>query len=424
MKPHQFSLALSGLCALVELMGTPFSAQAQNDSWTVKGEMLTPRAAFCASVVNDILYVIGGDSGQAISNQVEAYDASTGTWTNLTPMPTVRVVFSCGVVDGKIYAIGGQEGLGAPDLATVEVYDPVADSWTTAAPMPTARRVLSACSWDGKIYVVGGLAGAGTTGQLATVEVYDPVTDNWTQAASMPTARWGLSLAVANDLIYAIGGVTDHPIVVGTVEVYDPMTDDWAEVASLPVGKVAFAATELNGRIYVIGGSLDSFPYGFVSSTVEEYDPASDTWTSRASLNIGRSFLGAGAVNGKIYAFGGLTVDIISGLIAPEIEEYTPLITGVEAGPAEGLMTFALHQNYPNPFNPMTKLSYFLPQSGSVELKIYDILGKEVQTVVNQFQSAGSYSLDFNADNLPSGLYIYKLQAGNHVAVKKMLLLR
>jgi len=85
---------------------------------------------------------------------------------------------------------------------------------------------------------------------------------------------------------------------------------------------------------------------------------------------------------------------------------------------------FSLSQNYPNPFNPTTKIEYSIPQESFVQLKIYDILGNEVATVVNQEQTAGTYRADFNAQNLSSGLYIAKLQAGNFSKSIKMTLLK
>ena len=85
---------------------------------------------------------------------------------------------------------------------------------------------------------------------------------------------------------------------------------------------------------------------------------------------------------------------------------------------------FSLSQNYPNPFNPTTKIEYSIPEESFVQLKVYDILGNEVAKVVNQEQNAGTYKADFNAENLASGFYIAKLQAGNYTKSVKMTLLK
>jgi hypothetical protein len=100
--------------------------------------------------------------------------------------------------------------------------------------------------------------------------------------------------------------------------------------------------------------------------------------------------------------------------------EYSPVIE-VEAGMPR---TFELGQNYPNPFNPTTLISYQLPVASEVSLKVYDVLGREVMTLVNGKQDAGSYNLNFNASNLSSGVYFYRLQAGSFVQTKKMMLVK
>ena len=85
---------------------------------------------------------------------------------------------------------------------------------------------------------------------------------------------------------------------------------------------------------------------------------------------------------------------------------------------------FTLSQNYPNPFNPSTTISYRLPTQSNVTLKVFDVLGREVATLVNSVEQPGYKSAKFNANNLVSGVYYYRLQAGNFVETKKLVLLR
>ena len=85
---------------------------------------------------------------------------------------------------------------------------------------------------------------------------------------------------------------------------------------------------------------------------------------------------------------------------------------------------FMLEQNYPNPFNPSTKISFSLPEAGNVTLKVYDLLGQEVATVLNQFMSSGRFEVNFDASDLPSGIYTYALSTGNFNSVKKMMLIK
>ncbi|MGB5849156.1 MAG: T9SS type A sorting domain-containing protein, partial [Ignavibacteriaceae bacterium] len=101
------------------------------------------------------------------------------------------------------------------------------------------------------------------------------------------------------------------------------------------------------------------------------------------------------------------------------------IVTGVEEEttlPTE----FSLEQNYPNPFNPSTKIKYSVPQLSKVVIKVFDILGNEIETLINEEKPAGEYNVDFRIDNLelPSGIYFYRLQAGEFIQVKKMILLK
>ena len=96
-------------------------------------------------------------------------------------------------------------------------------------------------------------------------------------------------------------------------------------------------------------------------------------------------------------------------------------VTGIENHAGAIIDKFTLNQNYPNPFNPSTKISYSISKSDFVTLKIYDILGKEIQNLVSEFQNTDTYSVSFNASELATGIYLYTLQVGNAMETKKML---
>ncbi len=102
----------------------------------------------------------------------------------------------------------------------------------------------------------------------------------------------------------------------------------------------------------------------------------------------------------------------------------TVVTTGIDGRENSLPKTYALSQNYPNPFNPTTKIDYQLPKSGYVSLRVYDVLGNEVATLVDGQKEAGSYTVGLNAGNLSSGTYFYKLQAGEYSTTKKLVLLK
>jgi Secretion system C-terminal sorting domain len=87
-------------------------------------------------------------------------------------------------------------------------------------------------------------------------------------------------------------------------------------------------------------------------------------------------------------------------------------------------LEYNLSQNYPNPFNPATTISFSLPRSENVRIIIYDITGKEVKELVNEFWPAGNYEINFNANGLSSGVYFYKIQSGEFAQTKRMVLIK
>jgi len=102
---------------------------------------------------------------------------------------------------------------------------------------------------------------------------------------------------------------------------------------------------------------------------------------------------------------------------------FSYIITEIEQL-AVGIKAYSLSNNYPNPFNPITTITYQIPELSFVTLKVYDVLGSELATLVNKEKPVGSYEVEFDATGLPSGIYFYKVQAGNYVETKKMVLLK
>jgi len=186
--------------------------------------------------------------------------------------------------------------------------------------MPAERDSMGISVVNGKLYAIGGISGCDEPTSL--VEEYNPATNKWTRKADMPTARLGLSTSVANGRIYAIGGATGRGqdcmwwSGVSTVEEYNPVADKWTTKSDMPTPRAFFSTCEANGKIYAIGG----FSYG-VFSTVEEYDPVTDTWIKKKDMPTLRCNFATASVNGKIYAVGG---EAPTGF-TPILEEYDPL---------------------------------------------------------------------------------------------------
>ena len=309
------------------LVSCPAVSLAAAETWTKKADMPTPMSCHSASVANGKVYAIGGitNAASAPLTTVEQYDPSTDTWTTKANMPTAKISLCTSAVDGRIYAIGGGQSVMGAGSSTIQEYNPQSDTWTTKADMPTARFVLSASTVNGKIYAIGGKP-AHAVAPLSTVEEYDPATDTWARKADMPTARFGLSTCVVNGKIYAIGGDPGWNAgtyrALSTVEVYDPATDTWITKANMPTARLGLSTSVVNGKIYAIGGL--STLGGAALSTVQEYDPATDTWTAKADMPTARFWLSTSTVNGKMYVIGGSVQPWPSWQACPTVEEYDP----------------------------------------------------------------------------------------------------
>jgi hypothetical protein len=148
------------------------------------------------------------------------------------------------------------------------------------------------------------------------------------------------------------------------------------------------------------------------------------------------SNLEADTASGKTILRVGNSISSFTGIIYYSFQQYKivprtdadlvgVVLTGVEQSTDTAIPTaYALAQNYPNPFNPTTVVSYQLPAGGDVRLVVYDLLGREVAVLVNQAQGPGSYTVNFNASGLSSGVYLYRLQAGSVVYTRKMVVLK
>ncbi len=154
------------------------------------------------------------------------------------------------------------------------------------------------------------------------------------------------------------------------------------------------------------------------------------------STNMGNLWASAdtGLSDGFIYCLATNASKIFAGSLNGEIwsRSISEVITAVNKYTSSSRVEeFMLYQNYPNPFNPSTKINYRLAKNEFVTLKIYDALGREVETLVNGNQNAGNYSVEFNGSNLSSGragltsgIYFYRLKAGSYTSVKKMILMK
>ena len=245
-------------------------------------------------------------------------------WVKRAPFPEPSEELVGASVGGKFYVFGGL-GPGWMPLGLVYEYDPGSDKWIKKGPMALPSHHVAFVEMDGKVYAFGGFVPP-ESGPPAWVPInnaweYDPATDRWKGLAPMPSKRGSAMAAAANGKIYVIGGAAPHPgsqevslqpsrphRSVSTVEEYDPKTNTWTQRSSMPTARNHAAIGAVNNKIYVIGGRLGSVFIFTASNTnvVEEYDPTTDQWgLVKARMPTQRSG-GAWAVyKGRIYVAGG-----------------------------------------------------------------------------------------------------------------------
>ncbi len=190
-------------------------------------------------------------------------------------------------------------------------------SWEGKANVPSARRAPSAVEVDGKIYVIGGCHGPTAN------EEYNPVDDSWRERAPLPNPKrrgMGSCAAEVDGKIYFIGG-NQGPAPIRVVDLndeYNPASNSWTSRASMPTARTGAVAAKVGGKIYVIGGSEGANFYDIV----EEYDPTEDAWsTDKEPMPTARAFMAAAVVEDKIYVFGGYDGENILDIV----EEYDPV---------------------------------------------------------------------------------------------------
>ncbi len=202
-----------------------------------------------------------------------------------------------------------------------------ADTWVSKTPMTVARAYLGVAVVDGKIYAIGGdegsetgncMTGTGMTNNVVNVtEAYDPVLDSWVSKASMPTSRALFGTAVYQGKIYCIGGYNGAIVFygpesydwkteyydVGANEVYDPAMDTWETKASMLTPRFSAATNIVNGKIYVIGGhTMTDLWKNF--NLNEVYDPETNSWTTKTPAPLNVSCPASAVVDNKIYVLG------------------------------------------------------------------------------------------------------------------------
>jgi N-acetylneuraminic acid mutarotase len=298
---------LDGGGGTVSTVSTPVQSASGVTSGTIQGS-ITAAVSVAGSYTFQVYVTdVRGLHSNTLSGPVRI---APFPWTSKLASPTAREYAAVAVLNNRVYVIGGQRTdagvTPGPVTAIVETYDPATNTWGTAPPMPTARMGLVAAVANGRLYAIGGSLdgfGAGT----GTVEEFDPLTLQWTTRSSMPTPRCFAGGALVGNRIVVAGGRTLGVHAMNVVEIYDVPANTWSPAMPLPTARSDFSAVESGGLVYAIGG------YGGLLAqwvgTVEAYNPAIGTWTTRASMPTARSHIALVSVGTKLLAAGGENVN-------------------------------------------------------------------------------------------------------------------
>ncbi len=314
--------------AFTLLLVAPSSDSQMQMKWTKIAPFPEPSEEILGATAAGKMYVFAGLAPLwKPKGLVYEYDPATDKWAKKKPMglPSHHVAFT--EYHGKIYAFGGfvlpQTGPAAwVPINNAWEYDPQADTWKALAPMPMKRGSPLAAAVGDKIYVIGGASTRPGTNDtsidpthpqlvLGTVEEYDPATNSWRERSPMPTARNHAAIGVVNGRIYVAGGRVGAAFIapstdISVVEEYDPATDTWSPaLARMPTARSALAAGVIGGRIVIAGGEFQDPTMMATFRVVEAYDPASNTWATLPPLPVSRHGLAGGVIGNRFYVVGG-----------------------------------------------------------------------------------------------------------------------
>jgi N-acetylneuraminic acid mutarotase len=442
------------------------------DTWTDKADMTRGKAGnFGALAANGKIYALGGEGPNPgrWSPEIYEYDPSSNSWSQKNNWSSPKRDFGYAELDSKIYIAGGQPNYSSCS-SKFELYDPVADSWSELASLPTTMTVCPLAPVNDKIYMIGGRTGNNTITDW--VYEYDPYGNTWTQKTSMLGVRQWHSLSVHDSKIYVLSGSDVDDNYIEDIWEYDPSSDSWAVYNSsnfTPLRGNHFWSPVIGHKLYYVGtctvdwsenvkvlqvGTWESVPIELSSFTAETGDGlVTLKWTTQSETENYGFHIYRSRMKDKEYDK--ITKELIPGSgnsdeahtycyidrnvasdntyyykladldFAGNTAFHRPISVTIDAQPAE----YYLAQNYPNPFNPTTNINFSLKKPGNVTLKIYNLQGKLVRTLVDEKKFAGTYSMlwdgtDQQGMKATTGIYIYTLRVNRFEQSKKLVFVK
>lgn len=299
-----------------------------------------------------------------------------------------------------------------------------------------ARLGISAdLSSDGNTAIIGGHTDNANTG---AAWIFTRSDTSWTAqtkltgSGAIGSARYGRSVSISSDGNTAIVGGYEDNAATGAVWVYTRNGNSWTQQGNKLVGTGATGnasqgfsiSLSSDGNTALVGGIDDNAFAG----AAWVFTRSGGVWSQSGNKLFGSDAVGIANQGGAVAIAPDGNAIIIGG-IADNTNKgaawvFVPGTTSVQQTSNETPSSFLLEQNYPNPFNPSTNIQFALPQSGYVTLEIFGVTGERVDVLISEELSAGKYNYAWDGSNLTSGIYLYRLDAGNFVETRKMILLK
>jgi Kelch motif len=289
------------------LLGGAAHAQgAGQGTWSVVGQMATPRTDIGVVAAGGMIYIMGGQAnGRTDSPLAQEYDPETGKFRDLAPMPKGASHVGVAAANGKIYVAGGFLANVHKDPQNLFAeYDIATNTWRALPGFSSPRGAAGLAAVGGKLHVIAGRGPDGNT--VTTHDVYDPASGKWSLAAPLPVARDHLGILTVNGKIYVIGGRTGATVDnTGINNVYDPSTDKWQTLAEMPTKRSSGALMLYEGKLVFTGGECKNPMTRATFNENEAYDVGTNSWTKLANHPTGIHAGGWAAVGDAGYYFSG-----------------------------------------------------------------------------------------------------------------------
>ncbi|MGH1362526.1 MAG: FlgD immunoglobulin-like domain containing protein [Calditrichia bacterium] len=380
--------------------GSAYIFRNEGGSWQEQTKLLESSAErddeFATAVSIDGEYVligVPGDDDETGSAYI--YTGSGANWNEQQILTDGN-----GQQDDKFgYAVALQGNLaviGSPGDKSVFVFERSGSSWSQLQRISPAGVVGSdefgeAVAISGDYIVVGAASDSESASEAGAVYVFKRGGNSWSQTAKIRPAdaaaedNFGISVSIENDVLAVGARYNDESVADGgAAYIFTRAGENWTEI-----NKVMASDAGEDDRF---GNSIDIQGDVLLVGAYKDDQPGSQD-------------------TGSVYAFSGFGT------------------TGIGDEDLSGIATFRLDQNYPNPFNPSTQITYQVATASEVRLTVYNLLGQSVRTLVNGSSAAGSYSVSWNGVNdlgfkVPSGVYLYRLEAGEFVETRRMIYLQ